>query len=247
MTVRDAFKDELAMLDELEGCSEPTKQWLKEVLTNVDAEADSDSSHDLIHAVLRRIVRETLMRIYGSALWVSTDLKVLKDPKPHYSLGVIAIEKNTGVCVTWNKRTKSPYLYRDLFSVNDLVRLLMEVDLRGVCILGKEVRSDYSEAITNANRTLKELVRKYGVTVAANTDVWDILDYLCEHSDRCKTLMASAALWRGTFPDATITLSIYYNPLIGGERLMMQVQPNFSELSDATLNEDENVELGDIP
>jgi hypothetical protein len=245
MTVRDAFKDEMVMLDEVASCSTPTEQWLEEVLTNVDAEIEPNDNHDLIHAVLRRIARETLMRIYGSLLWVSTDLKVLKDPKPHYLLGVIAIEKDTGICVTWDKRTKNPYLYRDLYSVDDLVGLLEEVDLRVSGIFGDEVRSDYSEAIMNANRTLKELACKYGVTVDANTNVDDVLDYLCNHNNLCKNLKASAALFREVFPDATITLCVYYNPLIDSERLMLQVQPHFPEQPDATLNEEN--ELDCIP
>ena len=238
MTVREAFKGEMAMLDELCGCGTQTEQWLEEVLTDVDAEIEPNGYHDLIHSALRRIVRETLMRIYGSSLWVSTDLKVLKDPKPHYLFGVIAIEKDTGICVTWDKRTKSPYLYRDLYSVDDFVGLLEEVDLRVSGIFGDEARSDYSEAVTNANLTLKELAHTYGVTVAADTDVWDIVEHLCDRSDLCKKLKASAELFRATFPDAPITLSVYYNPIIGGERLLLQVQPNFQSLPDATLNED---------
>jgi hypothetical protein len=237
VTVRDAFKDEMAMLDELCGCSTPTEQWLEEVLGDVDAEIEPNGYHDLIHNVLRRIARETLMRIYGSSLWVSTDLKVVKDPKPHYLFGVIAIEKDTGICATWDKRTKSPYLYRDLYTVDDFVGLLEEVDLRVSDIFGDEVRSDYSEAVTNANITLKEIVHEYGVTVAADTDVCDVLDFLCQRNDLCKKLKATAGLFRATFPDATLTLSIYYNPLIDGERLMLQVQPNFLNQSDATLNE----------
>ena len=238
MTVRDAFKDEMAMLDELCGCNTPTEQWLEEVLTDVDAEVEPNGYHDLIHNVLRRIARETLMRIYGSVLWVSTDLKVLKDPKPHYLFGIIVIEKDTGICVTWDKRTKSPYLYRDLYSVDDFVGLLEEVDLRVSAIFGDEVRSDYSEAVRNANLTLKELAHAYGVTVAADTDVGDIVEHLCDHSHLCKKLKVSAGLFRATFPDAPITLSVYYNPLIDSERLLLQVQPDFRKQPDTTLNEE---------
>ncbi len=140
MTVREALKDELAMLDQLSGCSDQTEHWLEKTLTDVNPEVGFDGGiHDLIHNVLRRIVRETLMRIYGTMLWVSTDLKVVEDPKPHYSLGVIAIEKDTGICITWDKRTKSPYIYRDLYSVEDFVGLLEEVDLRMVEVFGDEM------------------------------------------------------------------------------------------------------------
>jgi hypothetical protein len=234
VTVRDAFKDEMAMLDELAGCSTPTEQWLEEVLTDVDAEIEPNGYHDLIHSVLRRIARETLMRIYGSLLWVSTDLKVLKDPKPHYLFGVIAIEKDTGTCVTWSKRTESPYLYRDLYSVDDFVGLLEEVDLRVSAIFGDEVRFDYSDAVTDANFTFKELARTYRITLAADTDVWDVLDYLCDHDDLCPTLKEIVKLVRETFPDATITLSVSHNPEIDDECLTVQVQP---KQPDATLNE----------
>ena len=234
MTVRDVFKDEMAMLDELVGCSTPTEQWLEEVLTDVDAEVEPNGYHDLIHNVLRRIARETLMRIYGSLLWVSTDLKVLKDPKPHYLFGVIAIEKDTGICVTWDKRTKTPYLYRDLHSVDDLVGLLEKVDLRVSAIFGDEVRSDYSEAVRNANFTLKELAHTHRITLAADTDVWDVLDYLCDHDDLRPALKEIARLVRVTFPDATITLSVSHDPEIDNECLTVQVQP---KQPDATLNE----------
>jgi hypothetical protein len=239
MTVRDAFKDELAMLDELAGCSTPTEQWLEEALTDVNPDVGFDGGiHDLNHAVLRRIVRETLMRIYGSLLWVSTNLKVLEDPKPHYLLGVIAIEKDLGICITWDRRTKTPYLYRDLYSVDDLVQLLEEVDLRAGGILGDEVRFDYSDAVTSANLTLKEIVRTYRVTVAADADVWDVLEYLCDHYDLCPTLKEIAKLVRETFPDATITLSVCHDPEIDDEYvdeyLKVEVKPS---APDPTLND----------
>jgi hypothetical protein len=235
VTVRDAFKDEMAMLDELCGCRTPTEQWLEEILTDVDAEIEPNGYHDLIHNVLRRIARETLMRTYGSLLWVSTDLKVLKDPKPHYLFGVIAIEKDTGTCVTWDKRTKTPYLYRDLYSVDDFVRLLEEVDLRVGDIFGDEVRFNYSDAVTDANLTLKELVRTYEVTVAADADVWDVLEYLCDHNDLCPTLKKIAGLVREAFPDATITLSVSHDPEVDDDDcLVVQVRP---KRPDATLNE----------
>lgn len=234
MTVRDAFKDEMVMLDQLAGCSDPTEQRLEEVLTSVNTEIEPNGYHDLIHNVLRRIARETLMRIYGSLLWVSTDLKVLKDPKPHYLLGVIAIEKDTGICVTWSKRTKSPYLYRDLYSVDVFVGLLEEVDLRVSAIFGDEVRFDYSDAVTDANFTLKELARTYRVVVAADADIWDVLDYLCDHDDLCPTLREIAKLVRGAFPDATITLSVSHDPEIDDECLTVQLQP---KQPNTTLNE----------
>jgi hypothetical protein len=234
MTVRDAFKDEMAMLDKLSGCSDPTEQWLGEVLTDVDAETEPSDYHNLIHSVLRRIVRETLMRIYGTMLWVSTDLKVLKDPKPHYLFGVIAIGKDTGICVTWDKHTKTPYLYRDLYSVSDLVGLLEEVGLRASGVLGDKVRLDYSKAVTDANLTLKELAHTYRVIVAADADVWDVLEYLCDHCNLCPTLKEIAKLVRDAFPDATITLKVSHDPEVDDDCLVMQVQP---KRPDATLNE----------
>jgi hypothetical protein len=234
VTVRDAFKGEMAMLDKLSGCSDPTEQWLGEVLTDVDAEIEPNDYYDLIHNVLRRIARETLMRIYGSSLWVSTDLKVLKDPKPHYLFGVIAVEKDTGICVTWDKCAKTPYLYRDLYSVDDFVRLLEEVDLRVSNIFGDEVGFNYSDAVTDANLTLKELAHTYKVIVAADADVWDVLEYLCDRCDLCPTLKEIAGMVREAFPDATITLKVSHDPEVDDDCLVMQVQP---KQPDATLNE----------
>jgi hypothetical protein len=234
MTVRDAFKDEMAMLDELTGCSNPTEQWLEEVLTNVDAETEPNDYHNLIHSVLWRIVRETLMRIYGSSLWVSTDLKVLKDPKPHYLLGVIAIEKDTGICVTWDKCAKTPYLYRDLYSVEDLIGLIEGVDLKVGEIFGAEARGNYSEALTSAIQTLGELARTYNVSMAYDADIWDVLEYLCDNPKLCPILKEIAKRTRETFPNASITYRFYRDPEKGDEYLRVQVKPS---QPDDTLNE----------
>jgi len=234
MTVRDAFKDEMAMLDQLTGCSDPTEHWLGEVLSNVVAEVETDAHHSLIHAVLRRIVKETLMRIYGSLLWVSTDLEVLKDPKPHYSLGVIAIEKDTGICVTWDKHAKSPYLYRDLYAVEDLIGLIEEVDLKTSEIFGAEARGNYSEALTSANQTLDELARTYKVFEARDASEADVSEFLCEYPRLCPALKEIAKRTRETFPDASITYRVYHDPEIDDEYVLVRVQPS---QPDDTLNE----------
>ena len=233
MTVRDAFKSEMAMLDELAGCSNPTEQWLEEVLTNVDAETEPTDYHSLIHSVLWRIVRETLMRIYGSLLWVTTDLKVLKDPKPHYSLGVMAIEKETSICVTWDKHAKTPYLYRELYSVEDLIGLIEEVDLRVGEIFGAEARGDYSEALTSANQTLNELARTYNVSAARDASVIDVSEFLCEYPRLCPALKEIAKRTRDAFPDASITYRLHHDPEVGDEYLLVRVQPS---QPDDTLN-----------
>jgi hypothetical protein len=223
MTVRDAFKDEMAMLDELAGCSEPTEHWLEEVLTNVDAETEPNDYHNLIHSVLWRIIRETLMRIYGTMLWVSTDLTVKKDPKPHYSLGVMVIEKDTGICITWDKRTKTPYLYRDLYSVDDFVGLLEDVALRVDKVLGYKVRGNYSSAVTSAWKTLNELLRSYGVRVAGDVDLLDVVEYLCTYPNLCAILLKEAELTKETDPHAIIALRLHQTAGTKDVHLEMQV------------------------
>jgi hypothetical protein len=236
MTVREAFKDELAMLDQLSGCSDSAEHLLEETLTGVNPGVGVDGG--LIHNVLHRIVRETLMRIYGTMLWVSTDLVVLKDPKPHYSLGVMAIEKDTGICITWDKRTKSPYLYRDLYSIEDIVRLLEEVDSRMLEVFGDEICRDNSDAVTTANQTIVELARTYYVAVAYDADidaeVWDVLEYLCDNPKLCLILKEIAKRTRETFPDAPIAYRICQDPEKGDQYLLMRVQPS---QADDTLNE----------
>lgn len=221
MTVRDAFKDEMAMLDQLTGCSDPTKHWLEETLTGVDPEGGD--IHGIIHNVLHRIVRETLMRIYGSSLWVSTDLKVLKDPKPHYLLGVIVIEKDTGICVTWDKYAKSPYLYRDLYSVDDFVGLLEDVALRVDGVLGYKVRGNYSSAVTSAWKTLNELLRSYEVRVADDIDLLDVVEYLCTYPNLCAILLKEAELTKETDPHAIIALRLRQTAGTKDVHLEMQV------------------------
>jgi hypothetical protein len=236
MTVREAFKDELAMLDQLSACSDPAEHLLEETLTGVNPEVEVDGG--LIHNVLHRIVRETLMRIYGTMLWVSTDLKVLKDPKPYYSLGVMAIEKDTGICITWDKRTKSPYLYRDLHSVEDIVRLLEEVDSRMLEVFGDEICRDNSDAVTTANQTIVEMARAYHVAVAYDADIdaeiWDVLEYLCDNPKLCPILKEIAKRTRETFPDALIAYRICQDPEKDDQYLLMRVQ---SPQPDDTLNE----------
>jgi len=236
MTVRDAFKDEMAMLAQLAGYSDPTEHLLEEILTDVNPEGGE--MHGLIHNVLHRIVRETLMRIYGTLLWVSTDLKVLKDPKPHYSLGVMAIEKDTGICVTWDKRTNNPYLYRDLYSVDDFVRLLEEVDSRMLGVFGDEICRDNSDAVTTANQTISEMARTYNVFAAYDTDInaeiWDVLEYLCDNPELCPILKEIAKRTRETFPDTPITYRVCQDPEKGNKYLSVQVRPS---QPDDTLNE----------
>jgi hypothetical protein len=222
MTVREALKDELAMLG---GSSE---QWLEEVLTNVNPEAGFDGGiHDLIHNVLRRIVRETLMRLYGTLLWVSTNLKVLEDPKPHYSLGVIAIEKNTGICVTWDRHAKTPYLHRDLYSVEDFVGLLEEVDSRMLEVFGDEICRNNSDAVTTANQTINEIARTYNFFVAYDADIWDVVEYLCDNPKLCPILKEIAKRTRETFPDTPITYKVCQDPeKYNKYSLVVQVRPS---------------------
>jgi hypothetical protein len=232
MTVRDAFEDEMAMLAQLAGYSDPTEHLLEETLTEVNP-AGGDI-HGIIHNVLHRIVRETLMRIYGTMLWVSTDLEVKKDPKPHYSLGVMAIEKDTGICITWDKRTKSPYIYRDLYSVDDFVKLLEEVDLRMLEVFGDEMCRDNSNAVTAANQTTYEMARTYYIGVADGADAWDVLEYLCDNPKLCPTLREIAQRTRETFPDTPITYRVCEDPEKGNKYLSVQVQPS---QPDDTINE----------
>jgi hypothetical protein len=239
MTVRDAFKDEMAMLAQLAGYSNPTEHLLEEILTDVNPV--DGKMHGIIHNILHRVVRETLMRIYGTLLWISTDLKVLKDPKPYYSLGVMAIEKDTGICITWDKRTKSPYLYRDLYSVDDFVRLLEEVDSRMLEVFGDEICRDNSDAVTNANQTIHELARTYEIVIACVADAWDVLEYLCDNPKLCPILKEIARRTRETFPDVPITYRVCQDPEKGNKYLSVQVQPSqpddiFNEKLDQILN-----------
>jgi hypothetical protein len=235
MTVRDAFKDEMAMLAQLSGCSDPPEHLLEETLTDVNPWIGvDDRKYGLVHNVLHSIVRETLMRIYGTMLWVSTDLKVLKDPEPHYLLGVMAIEKDTGICITWDKCTKSPYLYRDLYSVEDFVRLLEEVDSRMWKIFGDELCRYYSDAVTTVNQTIYEIARTYYVVMAYGADIWDVVEYLCDNLQLCPILREIAQRTRETFPDTPITYRVCQDPEKGNKYLSVQVQPY---QPDDTLNE----------
>jgi hypothetical protein len=234
MTVRDAFKDEMAMLAQPKTEEEVEGKWLEEILTDVDISVKSDDTHELIHAVLQRIVRETLVRIYGRLLWIDTDLKVMEDPTPHYLLGVMAIERDAGICVTWDKHAKTPYLYRDLYSVEDLIRLIEGVDLKVCEFFGAEARGNYSEALTSANQTLDELARTYNVFEARDASVIDVSEFLCEHPRLCPALKEIAKRTRETFPNATTTIGVYHDPETDDEYLRVQVQPS---QPDDTLNE----------
>jgi hypothetical protein len=243
VTVEEALRDELAMLGQSGYCTS-TERWLEGVLTDVNPDVGFDGGiHNLYHSLFRRIVRETLMRIYGTLLWVSTDLQVLENPKPHYLLGVIAIERSRGICVTWNKHTKSPYLYRHLYSVDDFVRLLEEVDLGVSRVLGDGVRSNYSEAVTTANQTSAEIAHTYKVFVAYDADIWDVVEYLCDNPKLCPILKGIAKRTRETFPDASITYRVYQDPEIDDKYLVVQVKPS---QPDDTANEKLDQILGAV-